>query len=621
MKKKVIILIIISLSTFVNAQQHAIDSLKTELKKAKKINQAGILTTIAVKYYQKNEFDNFLEYSLRAFRIAKEMNQVEQINPAISNITLYYYIKLENDKALEYANQYLQINKKIENHTLVGKAYYMLYSIYLNIGDVNKQKEVLLEGLDYCKSNDTNSIELLQGLCSYYYTLELYDKTLEYANKSLQYAKKTNNKFAMAEAYKMVSLVYGQQKEYDKAILGLEDANKIFKGLKTNQRPYVINTYNLGLLYLKKGDLKKALVYFEKTNALSKEIHFPEREIYSLIGMADVSLTKNGTYKEALKHCFDAILLAKKHKFNHLIPEIHSKLAMLFFELKEYKKARLYFKKSNENLRDFYKWAQVSNNQLYLSKIDSIEGNYKNAFLNYQKYKKANDSIFKIDKNKEITNMQTQFEVQKKEEQITLLDKNLNLEKNNKKQLLYIFSLLISAISLGLFFFSYRVRVRKKIAEVQKVKLQTELDSKNRELASFSMHLQQKNTLLTEFKEKLSELSKTTDIKVKTELKLLHRDVKKNINLDLDWEKIKETFTEVYPEFYNKLIAKSNNTLSPLELKYCSYMKINISPKEIAQFLNIEPRSVYMSFYRIRKKLNVNAEEFMEEFILEKQLA
>jgi DNA-binding CsgD family transcriptional regulator len=50
-------------------------------------------------------------------------------------------------------------------------------------------------------------------------------------------------------------------------------------------------------------------------------------------------------------------------------------------------------------------------------------------------------------------------------------------------------------------------------------------------------------------------------------------------------------------------------------------MKINISPKEIAQFLNIEPRSVYMSFYRIRKKLNVNAEEFMEEFILEKQLA
>ena len=567
MKKKVIISIIICLSTFVNAQQHVIDSLKTELKKAKKINQAVILTTIAVKYYQKNEFDNFLEYSLRAFRIAKEMNQVEQINPAISNITLYYYIKLENDKALEYANQYLQINKKIENHTLVGKAYYMLYSIYLNIGDVNKQKEVLLEGLDYCKSNDTNSIELLQGLCSYYYTLEIYDKTLEYTNKSLQYAKKTNNKFAMAEAYKMVSLVYGQQKEYDKAILGLEDANKIFKGLKTNQRPYVINTYNLGLLYLKKGDLKKALVYFEKTNALSKEIHFPEREIYSLIGMADVSLTKNGTYKEALKHCFDAILLAKKHKFNHLIPEIHSKLAMLFFELKEYKKARLYFKKSNENLRDFYKWAQVSNNQLYLSKIDSIEGNYKNAFLNYQKYKKANDSIFKIDKNKEITNMQTQFEVQKKEEQITLLDKNLNLEKNNKKQLLYIFSLLISAISLGLFFFSYRVRVRKKIAGVQKVKLQTELDSKNRELASFSMHLQQKHTLLTEFKEKLSELSKTTDIKVKTELKLLHRDVKKNINLDLDWEKIKETFTEVYPEFYNKLIAKSNKYIISFRTK------------------------------------------------------
>nr|NQU91355.1 hypothetical protein [Bacteroidota bacterium] len=55
--------------------------------------------------------------------------------------------------------------------------------------------------------------------------------------------------------------------------------------------------------------------------------------------------------------------------------------------------------------------------------------------------------------------------------------------------------------------------------------------------------------------------------------------------------------------------------LTQNELKLCSYLRMNLSTKEIAQMLNISLESVTTKRYRLRKKLQLENEENLVEFI------
>lgn len=50
-------------------------------------------------------------------------------------------------------------------------------------------------------------------------------------------------------------------------------------------------------------------------------------------------------------------------------------------------------------------------------------------------------------------------------------------------------------------------------------------------------------------------------------------------------------------------------SLTAYELRLCTYLKTNLSTKEIATLLNITPDSVKKAKHRLRKKLNIRPEE------------
>ena len=47
----------------------------------------------------------------------------------------------------------------------------------------------------------------------------------------------------------------------------------------------------------------------------------------------------------------------------------------------------------------------------------------------------------------------------------------------------------------------------------------------------------------------------------------------------------------------------------------CAYLKMDLSSKEIAPLLNLTVRSVEMTRYRLRKKLGLNREDNLTEFL------
>ena len=66
-----------------------------------------------------------------------------------------------------------------------------------------------------------------------------------------------------------------------------------------------------------------------------------------------------------------------------------------------------------------------------------------------------------------------------------------------------------------------------------------------------------------------------------------------------------------------KKIKSLHPNLTPSDLKLCAYLRLNLSSKEIAPLLHISSRSVEIKRYRLRKKMGLEHEKSLVEYILQ----
>lgn len=161
-------------------------------------------------------------------------------------------------------------------------------------------------------------------------------------------------------------------------------------------------------------------------------------------------------------------------------------------------------------------------------------------------------------------------------------------------------------------------KTEQEIVQLKNEKLQSEIQHKNNELASTTMHLVQKQELLSGVEDELKRVLKQKDIpqKQKQDLQSVIQMLQQDARLDDDWERFTSYFDEVHGYFLHKLKDKYPQ-LTLNDHKLCAYLRMNLSSKEIASLLNISLRGVEGGRYRLRKKLNLpqdtNLVEFMQQ--------
>jgi ligand-binding sensor domain-containing protein/DNA-binding CsgD family transcriptional regulator len=152
----------------------------------------------------------------------------------------------------------------------------------------------------------------------------------------------------------------------------------------------------------------------------------------------------------------------------------------------------------------------------------------------------------------------------------------------------------------------------KEIMKLQNEKLENEVKFKNKELANATMHLVERDSALIKVKDELQKLYKKTgnNHDIKKTLLLLDGVEQNNAN----WEQFVSHFNEVNNDFLRKLKIKYPS-LSNTDIKVCTYLKLNLSSKEIAQLMNISLRGVEISRYRLRKKLEIPSGITLNDFL------
>jgi DNA-binding NarL/FixJ family response regulator len=246
-----------------------------------------------------------------------------------------------------------------------------------------------------------------------------------------------------------------------------------------------------------------------------------------------------------------------------------------------------------------------------------------NDFENYIKYAKLKTDYeakqFDMATANKIVLAEEKFESEKKSFKIKTLEKENKLKTYLFWILLVLFILMV--ISGGILYRFFKTKEKlsnekqlaaellaslreqemqqtlyeKELTEQQKIKLK-------QQLLSSLQQLEDKNNLLS-------------NVKQISESKSVSRIINQNLQSDENYEFYRRQIVESYPTFFYKLQQKSNHSLTPLDLKYCTYFLVGLETKEIASRLSIEPKSVRMTRYRIKQKLQLGEEEDLLDFI------
>lgn len=547
---------------------------------------------------------------------------------SIEKVTLYgelfsLYINKTPDKAKSYLDsiaKYIEFDKR-----KIDSAFYNrnLARYFNRIEDNSIAKKYILKSTEQFES-----LNLKKEVAENYNNIgviELKMGNLDSAAENLIKSLKLKDELGYTEAekrktYSLLGGVFGNLKNYQKSIeyFKLVERNLLEQG-DTKNLAYIWN--NLAVNYKNLDSLEKALLYYKKSieSYESRNAHNALALSYSNLGNLYIQLDS----LDLVMPLYEKALKSAKISNNSLeLARTLNNIGAFYNVKKEYNKALAPLLESHEmNLKANRK---VNLRLNYKSIAEAYAGlkKYKEAY-NYKIFeKKYSDSIFNEESLQKINELEKKYQTEKKEAEIALQKQEINtlnakvkIDKLTKG--LYAGGMFTFVAVSGLLFFGFRQRMKKKRIEHEKQQeiYRQEIEFKKKELASQTLHLVQKNTFLQELKENLESLRNSPE-KFKMEFRRIVMLLKKENASDKDWEVFKSYFSEVHDNFDKKLRNIYNN-ISEKELRLASFIKMNLSTKEIAAMLNVMPESVFKSKYRLKQKLNLDKDADLYTFLLD----
>lgn len=174
--------------------------------------------------------------------------------------------------------------------------------------------------------------------------------------------------------------------------------------------------------------------------------------------------------------------------------------------------------------------------------------------------------------------------------------------------------LILSGIAVTV---KHRIEAQKEMMEKQR--LESELAAKSREITATTMNLLNKNKILMDLKEELSIQKGTLGPAYPDKYYRRMMDaIDSQISNDADWKIFQENFDRIHGNFFT-ILKNRYPSLTDSDLRFCSYLCMNMSSKEIASMMNISLKGVEAARYRIRKKIGLPSEISLTSFFMELQ--
>ncbi|WP_276168269.1 tetratricopeptide repeat protein [Zobellia alginiliquefaciens] len=453
--------------------------------------------------------------------------------------------------------------------------------VYTEALDQFNKAIILLEK----KGPDTLYVNLINRLGAIHMELKNYESAIIHFDKCIQEAKKIEAHTAVALAKSNLGACYEKEGDYDKALDYQKESLKLYLKLDDIDGVSLVNE-NIGSIYEDLEDFGLARSYFE--TALKYHTTPDKAQANILNNLGDV-YRKTGEFERGLHFTQQSLHIAQQINDAEELASAHKDLSKTYHFI------------GNED--------RAYQELLTFLEIDE---------LNKARYRANQASA-----------LQVIYDTKEKEAKIKELLHEGEIDDAQKYVLV---CALVALAVIGFVWFLFLRRKRKegqKLASYEKRILEVELENKKTEeanlqkevhlknsaLSRYSLHLAQKNKMLSDLSQTLRNSLVRSNVDLKRKLNTVIKEIDFNLSQEHEWDEFMAFFNEIHPEYIELLNTKALCSLSPAELRLSVLLRLNLSSKEIAAILRLTPDSVRVSRYRLRKKLPIGAKEELSTFL------
>jgi tetratricopeptide (TPR) repeat protein len=379
-------------------------------------------------------------------------------------------------EALKNNYESLKLGKLINDKAVIANAYNSIGTIYSNQSNYVDALSSFFNSLDARREiNDNVGIaNSYKSIGNIYYYLSDYSEALKYYLATLKIAENIKDKNLLASSYNNIANIYFFQKDYSKALSSFNTSIKIRDELHDSYGIALIYN-NIGQTYSAQENDSEALTNFRIALKAAKENNIQNVMVaaYSNIGNL---YYKQKKYNEAQENYINALEITKKNNDKYSQASILINLSALKVELKETDNARKYL---NEALQMSIgtrskELIQASNHSLAI--VDSILGNWKDAYEHQKIYSIYKDSIDNEENRKKAIKSTLAFEYEKKEATLKVENKRINDRQITIVWL--IVSLVFTIFPFLIITIYYIITIRKQKQTIEAQKQETEIQKK-----------------------------------------------------------------------------------------------------------------------------------------------
>ncbi len=331
--------------------------------------------------------------------------------------------------ALNYALQGYELSEQIDFLPGMGRLSYLAGISYMDLGDFVMADSFLDISQDIFEQlrDSRNLGKISNALGNRNYLAGNYVLAANNYSDAASIFDELNDTTSSILVYQNLVAVLGQIKQHEKAAaLGRNILVRIKNSNDTLQLGYTLQGLTNDLIYANKTD--EASLYIPQLQVIGQKTQDQNlsAEIFSTLGTYYYHLKD---YQEAIKYFETAKNKAEKldHKFqvaNHL-----NSLGNCYLETGNLQLAKDYFFQSDSlavkhNIKSIE--AKIS---LSLSKLYQVQNQYQNAYIALQRYTTLIDSLLSSEVRNQTMQLQTQFETNKKDREISHLQQ-MQMEKD-----------------------------------------------------------------------------------------------------------------------------------------------------------------------------------------------
>lgn len=426
--------------------------------------------------------------------------------------------------------------------------------------------------------------------------------------------KKYDDLFYLGKTYVQIGVTLRELQEYEMALSYLKKAENAFKEVASTHceiknRINISNTlYNLG----REAEALEILKALVENPVARQDTSYLINVMVSLFSVSDM---------QEKQYAREAYRLARESDSQLLIDITSISMGALMLKDNKNDSALTYYYQaywdimgSNNNATDMFPILYgMSEAYSRLNRSDS-------AYHYLKELEVYRDSFLAYDKIMQVNRMESRITIEKYQSEIMQAKENAVLQKRITVISVMALTLLLFLITYILLLSRKKEKMKKQLKETENWELmlqnnqyEIELNLKNRELTSNTLIITEKNQSLKGLIHEIEILGKEGKIPAKDE-SVLKKKIKEHLDQRDEWQYFKIHFENVNPNFFTKL-KETFPSLSENDLRFCAYIRIGMSTKEIAQILSVLPDTVITTRYRLRKKMELGQDSSLEDFL------